>query len=669
MSDDDPNPRPAKRQRMEFLPPVAQNRSLTTLPAPVLLLALPDLFAHPPTDAHHPRSIHLSIQSLRKCLSLNSLSPEVECRAWTALAEIGMVVIDGGMSQNIECPWAHGIEQEVEKAISKGLLIAQKHPSLRLYKYQLMLTQARVSHWQRNSKFARTLLRRLIASFQPSDPPSVIYASHIALIHLLLDTKDLKNALEAVKALQRLASQSGHSQVTLLAHAIHLHVLSSNSHYQDIKESLDASECALGLSYASSKDGGQSFIAFTDPIEALLAIHILILSVTYYTHIGSSSAVSPRLSHLHALLDSGALDKFPEGIVDIPLSPGPPLLVRTTHPRTLFYLGFLISSIAKRDAMGRKPKRKVFATEGIAIFDRPEAAPALSCPKWASRGDVEEVEEHLDRIKADLISELVAVSIMRSEFDIAEENLALLIAHTRSTNLFSLYAPRLTLHHAHLAHALGQPERAMTCYRIAAHLADEGGSTAERDYVACAARAGEVGLRIGLYRASSATSDDEWAGIVELGRAAADACRGMGGALEAVGEVLRACLGGDSILQSKVHLKAALELATQAQDNHLRALVLALIAAHYFHTAGGHALSMLGTCEQLAAGLGAPPAKEDAGKDQHGNVPLRLWLGERFVELYKRAGKEERAEQQSAQNAELRRVVERLAIRGQAAVA
>ena len=92
------------------------------------------------------------------------------------------------------------------------------------------------------------------------------------------------------------------------------------------------------------------------------------------------------------------------------------------------------------------------------------------------------------------------------------------------------------------------------------------------------------------------------------------------------------------------HLKRALELATQSLDNHLRALVLALISAHYLHTSGDHARTMLQTCEQLAAGLGAPAIKAAPvpanGKAQAqgspgpvvvGNAPLGLWVGERFL--------------------------------------
>lgn len=41
-----------------------------------------------------------------------------------------------------------------------------------------------------------------------------------------------------------------------------------------------------------------------------------------------------------------------------------------THPRALYLLAFLVSSVSKRNPVGRKPKRKVFATEGLAIAER-----------------------------------------------------------------------------------------------------------------------------------------------------------------------------------------------------------------------------------------------------------------------------------------------------------
>ncbi|KAI0041400.1 hypothetical protein FA95DRAFT_1548791 [Auriscalpium vulgare] len=660
MLSEDDNPRPAKRQRTTSPPPPPADQPLAPLPARVLLLALPDILVQPPTHPQHVHSLYLSTTALRQCLQLSALSPEAECRAWTALAEVGMAVIDGGMSQSPEHPWASGIEQEVEKAVSKGLLLAKKHPSLRLFTYPLLLTHARLSHAQHNPKFARALLRRLLAATQPAtDPPALVCSAHLALVDHFLRAQDAHNALAALGALE----ESALSQVALLARVVRLHTLVAHAQHADVPAALAAAERAFGLSYAEGaaasprKDGAppETFIAFADPVEELLALHTLVLGIAHHTHAGVAAAASPRLSHLHALLDSGALDRHSEGVLEIPMPHGPPLCVRMTHPRTLYYLAFLLSSVAKPDPVGRKPKRKVFALEGLAMFDRPGEAPGLSLPKWASIGELEEVEGRLDRMKADLLCELAGAHIMRSEFDEAEETLAQLIAHTRSTLLFPLYAPRITLHHAHLAHALGQSARSLACYRVAAALADAGGL----EYVAAAARAGEAGLRIGLCGSDAR----ERAEVAALARDAAAACAGMGGTLEAVGEVLAACLAPE-ILKSKQHLKRALGLATQAQANHLRALVLALVGAHYVHTAADHALVVLGTAEQLAAGLGAPPAKGAPLGPTHGNAPLRLWVGERYVELYRRAGKDARAQRQESANVLLRGAVEQIKARG-----
>jgi len=69
-----------------------------------------------------------------------------------------------------------------------------------------------------------------------------------------------------------------------------------------------------------------------------------------------------------------------------------------------------VSATAKRDAVGRKPKRKVFATEGLAVWES-EVTREISFTLWAGIGDLEEVEQRLARIKADLLCELIAVRV------------------------------------------------------------------------------------------------------------------------------------------------------------------------------------------------------------------------------------------------------------------
>jgi hypothetical protein len=100
-------------------------------------------------------------------------------------------------------------------------------------------------------------------------------------------------------------------------------------------------------------------------------------------------------------------------------------------------------------------------------------------------------------------------------------------------------------------------------------------------------------------------------------------------------------------LTVRVHrqkLGVALNRASDAQDNHLRGLLLAFISSHFLHTAPEDAERMLSTCETLAAGLGAPahklksgPASPDktrsatSSEGRVGNATLRLWVGERFL--------------------------------------
>ena len=95
----------------------------------------------------------------------------------------------------------------------------------------------------------------------------------------------------------------------------------------------------------------------------------------------------------------------------------------------------------------------------------------------------------------------------------------------------------------------------------------------------------------------------------------------------------------------------------------MRLLILCLTAGHYVHTYSEYALKILGTCRQLAAGLGAAPQKTPAGETQTsqsqgraqdklelGHVQAGLWVGERFLALSKRAGDATTSTKQGAIN-------------------
>jgi hypothetical protein len=115
------------------------------------------------------------------------------------------------------------------------------------------------------------------------------------------------------------------------------------------------------------------------------------------------------------------------------------------------------------------------------------------------------------------------------------QSLDVLIAHTRTYDIFPTFSARISLHHAHLAHALGQTARALECYRVAAHVAEEG------SFVCVAARAGEVSIKIG-----SIAQEGVEMGLNEemilTGGEVARSCRGMGSTLEAVGRIIESSL-------------------------------------------------------------------------------------------------------------------------------
>src|ERR1700722_17801502 len=112
--------------------------------------------------------------------------------------------------------------------------------------------------------------------------------------------------------------------------------------------------------------------------------------------------------------------------VQIKFSNSPPLILQATNPRILYFLGFLVSSTAKRDAVGRKPKRTAFATQGLAVLVKEEAKGISRKPccvplflrqrhsrvivrHGASLQDVRDFQETVAKIKADLLCESIGV--------------------------------------------------------------------------------------------------------------------------------------------------------------------------------------------------------------------------------------------------------------------
>lgn len=268
----------------------------------------------------------------------------MECRAWTGLAEVGLRIIDSGFTTSGEHAWANGIEEEVsdllvgffvrlyvilhkvEKAIGKGVrlkscllsvkadsttftathcskgekpahtvkllvgsLISFQHPSLRLFRHHLSLLNAQFAFQSNNTKYARALLRRLIASFMSSDPPSVVYTAHLALItHLtspplpavgasnyaVPSTPELQAALTSITTLSALAAQNKHTAIEDLTAVLRVRVLVGAGLWDLVDDALSVAETAMQIVFPVGEGRlREADKAKPDTAEALMRSH------------------------------------------------------------------------------------------------------------------------------------------------------------------------------------------------------------------------------------------------------------------------------------------------------------------------------------------------------------------------------------------------------------
>ncbi|KAG9080326.1 hypothetical protein FRC06_006783 [Ceratobasidium sp. 370] len=738
------------------------NSDLDDTPTATVLLALPMLVSYPPDHPMHVPGLRASLKALRRCTDQNSghnstgeqasmrkrvknadgsrgmpgetMTPELEVRAWMALAEVGMMVLKARCSrlgENDEAGWnwTIGVEQDIDTALLKGLALATSLPSLRSYKDPFTLLSARAA----TPKRALKILTTMLASTSSSHPTKHTYEAYLALADLHLyppgsgNKLNLGAGLHVLAQMRARAEGAGDVAAAQLATVAMLRArvvfctdgLAEDVGSEKLEDSLRKVEAELGIT-SNQQPGGEpekfdksqafkvvmgdasnrtqlpnattsSSSPFT-PIQPSAApssklypptpqnsstpaippamapepelsyiqhlrAHILFLGIALFTYLGNAESTAKRVARVHAILDSGLLEyesevcfcglRRGEGggagrkeapnvdklgvqhdeeeeterdtcpcvrsfVLPIPLGGGDKLMVRTTHPRVMFELAFLVSSVSRRDVVGRKPRRLVFAVEGLRA------------------------------------TEEIGVDVS------SEQRLTELVAHTRDFGLFESFAPRIALHHAHFAHARGHEDRANSCYEAAIRSAPPG------SYVHTSARASLLALQLGISarKRHLAPLNTPPSPLPPLDTTILTACTHS---LSPLSHILRA--PGLPIVRAKEQLKLALDGATCAQDNYTRALVVAMSAAHYMHTAETHAGTMLGTVKQLAAGMGAVEKGKDgdmgknAGSGSVGNAPLGLWVGLRLSELYKRAGETEQAKKQDAKNKRLLKAV------------
>jgi len=156
----DDNPRPLKRQRIESIQDTDKDASnaqnLNSIPCSTLLLALPSILIHPPMHPHHQTSLQLSSAALKKCLELPEIEKDLECRAWTALAEVG--IIEGTQEP--------GKAEEVEKAISKAVRTCRSPYSPLIDAYIQLLIAQKVHHAFRMCDIAEICVAPITTSLQ-----------------------------------------------------------------------------------------------------------------------------------------------------------------------------------------------------------------------------------------------------------------------------------------------------------------------------------------------------------------------------------------------------------------------------------------------------------------------------------------------------------------------
>jgi hypothetical protein len=63
--------------------------------------------------------------------------------------------------------------------------------------------------------------------------------------------------------------------------------------------------------------GQTTFKIFQDPFELAMAVYTLVIGVIFHTYAGSAADMTPRLSHLHTLLDAKGVDREGSGVVQV----------------------------------------------------------------------------------------------------------------------------------------------------------------------------------------------------------------------------------------------------------------------------------------------------------------------------------------------------------------
>jgi hypothetical protein len=181
---------------------------------------------------------------------------------------------------------------------------------------------------------------------------------------------------------------------------------------------------------AAETGGAETDAVVTTPLGALtprlpaslasqLRAHYLVLVVLALNHLGEGARCAARVKELHALLDaegegdggaSGSMAGLGGGLLEVRSSSpqlwtclravadqqasaclarqvpfgnefgneGDSLLLAFTPPQTLYVLACLVTALAKRDPTGKRPKKRLFAEEGLRQLAQSDSGPACA---------------------------------------------------------------------------------------------------------------------------------------------------------------------------------------------------------------------------------------------------------------------------------------------------
>ncbi|KAG8768069.1 hypothetical protein FRC12_005783 [Ceratobasidium sp. 428] len=289
-------------------------------------------------------------------------------------------------------------------------------------------------------------------------------------------------------------------------------------------------------------------------------------------------------------------------ILPIPLNGGDKLMVRTTHPRVMFELAFLVSSVSRQDVVGRKPRRIVFAVEGLRASE--EIGVHVAFPVCATLQDMKRTGLQLAEIRVDLLRELVATPRTRPELD----RLAELVVHARN---FSRLDSRYFMHTSlTLEDARTEPFHVMStsgynqvipAWLLHPYLRPRQPARPPTRHIRTKKITHPIQCFSNVLPTYRPRNNHRLHPLPLPLRPRPPHTR------------------LSSYRPSERTAQATLGSATRAQDNYTRALAPAMSACHYMHTAKTHAGTMFGIVERLVVGMDAVEKGKEGENGKKGN--------------------------------------------------